>query len=172
MTSSRTPLDARIYRASLRLLPAAFQRDFSDDMLRDFNDGLDEARQRGHASARWLFRGRLFTDLARTFGLQWLRSGWPIAAMLAMGITLASTAALASVCLNLVILLPSGSVDQDVIALEMLTVVVFLFIVATVLLTMWSARIVRRGAQAPRIARCSRRAGSPSGTADSPRSTA
>jgi len=116
-------------------------------MLRDFNDGLDEARQRGHASARWLFRSRLFTDLARTFCLQWVRSGWPIAAMLAMGITFASTAALASVCLNLVIPLPSGSADQDVIALEMLTVVVFLFIVATVLLTMWSARIVRRGAK-------------------------
>ena len=147
MTSSRTPLDARIYRASLRLLPAAFRRDFSEDMLRDFTEGLDEARQRGHASARWLFRGRLFTDLALTFGLQWLRSGWPIAAMLATGITLASTAALASACLNLVILLPSGSADQDVIALEMLTVVVFLLIVATVLMTMWSARIVRRGAK-------------------------
>jgi uncharacterized BrkB/YihY/UPF0761 family membrane protein len=145
MTSSHTSVDARIYRALLRLLPAAFQRDFSDDMLRDFNDALDEAWQREPASARWLVRGRLFSDFARTFGLQWLRSGWPVAAMLAMGMTLASTAALASVWRRLVFVLPSGSVDQDVIALEMLTVVVFLFIVATVLMTMWSARLVRRG---------------------------
>ena len=141
---SRTPLDARIYRAGLRLLPAAFQRDFSDDMLRDFDDGLDEVSQCGRASARWRFRGRLLGDFARTLGLQWLRTGWPIAAVLAMAITLGFTAALARVCVQMVILLPSGSVDQDVIALEMLTVVVFLFIVATILLTMWSGRAVRR----------------------------
>jgi len=145
MTSSRTSVDARIYRAALRLFPAAFQRDFADDMLRDFEDGLDEARRCGRASARWFFRGRLLADFARTLGLQWLRTGWPIVGVLAMAITLASTAALATVWRRMVILLPSGTADQDVIALEMLTVVVFLFIVATILLTMWSGRIVRRG---------------------------
>jgi hypothetical protein len=114
-------------------------------MLRDFEEGLDEAWQCDRASARWFFRGRLFSDFARTLGLQWLRTGWPIVAVLAMAITLASTAALATVWRRMVILLPSGTADQDVIALEMLTVVVFLFIIATVLLTMWSGRIVRRG---------------------------
>jgi hypothetical protein len=145
MTSSRTPFDARIYRASLRLFPAAFQRDFSGDMLRDFEDGLNEARACGRRSARWAFWGRMLGDFSRALGVQWLRTGWPVVAVLAMTITLASTSALAQVWRHLVILLPSGSVDQDVIALEMLTVVVFLFIVATVLLTMWSGRIVRRG---------------------------
>ena len=144
MTSSRTPLDARIYRALLRFFPSAFRREFSDDMLRDFEDGLDEARQSGRASARWLFRGRLIGDFFRTLALQWLRTGWAFVAVLAMALLLASEVAVSRVWRQIVILLPSGSVDQDVIALEMLTVVVFLFIVATILLTMWSGRLVRR----------------------------
>jgi hypothetical protein len=87
----------------------------------------------------------MLRDFTRTFGLQWLRTGWPVIILLAMATTLTFTSALAQVFLNVVILLPSGSNDQDVIALEMLTVVVLLFIVATILLTMWSGRIVRRG---------------------------
>jgi hypothetical protein len=138
-------LDARIYRASLSLFPAAFQRDFSADMLRDFEEDLNEALQSDRAAERWAFRARMLRDFTRTLGVQWLRTGWPVAIVLAIAITLAITSVLARVWRRTVILLPSGSTDQDLIALEMLTVVVLLFIVATILLTMWSGRIVRRG---------------------------
>ena len=144
MTPSRTPLDIRIYRALVGLLPPAFQRDFSDDMLRDFEDDLNDVLEQGRVVSRWSFRARMLRDFTRTLGVQWLRTGWPLIIVLAMATTLTFMSALAQVFLNVVILLPSGSSDQDVIALEMLTVVVLLFIVATILLTMWSGRVVRR----------------------------
>jgi hypothetical protein len=145
MMPSRTTLDIRIYRASLGLFPPAFQRDFSDDMLRDFEDDLNDVLQEGRAVSLWSFRARMLRDVTRTLGVQWLRTGWPMIIVLAMAFTLTFMSVLAQVFLNVVIQLPSGSSDQDVIALEMLTVVVLLFIVATILLTMWSGRIVRRG---------------------------
>jgi hypothetical protein len=138
-------LDTRIYRRSLNLFPAAFRRDFSKDMLRDFEDDRTEALESGRVTAIWAFRVRMLRDFTRTLGVQWIRTGWPVIGGLAMILTLMFMSALAGVWRQVEIQLPTGSPDQDVIALEMLTVVVLLFIVATIFLTLWSQRIVRRG---------------------------
>ena len=145
--SSRQPLDTRIYRGSFSLFPAAFRRDFSEDMLRDFEDDRHEAATSGHAAFIWVFRMRMLRDFTRTLGVQWVRTGWPLIGALAMMLTLMSTTAVASVLSRMDLRLPSGSPDEEVIAVMMLTVVVLLFIVATILLTMWSGRIVRRSAR-------------------------
>ena len=147
MMPSRPTLDARLYRGSLRLFPIRFRRDFSDEMLRDFEDDRSEALESGRATALWTFRGRMLRDFTRTLGVQWLRTGLPAIGVLAMASTLVFLSALAHVWRRVMINLPSGSPDEDVIVLVMLTVVLFLFIVGTILLTMWSARVVRRGSR-------------------------
>ena len=144
MVPSRLPLDARLYRGSLSLFPAAFRRDFSEDMLRDFEDDRTAALESGRAVSMWTFRARMLRDFTRTLGVQWLRTGLPAIGVIAMAATLVFMLAVAHVWRRMVIQLPSGSPDEDVIALVMLTVVVFLFIVGTILLTMWSARVVKR----------------------------
>ena len=88
MTPSRLPLDARIYRGSLNLFPAGFRRDFSDDMLRDFEDDRNQALESRHAVAMWTFRVRMLRDFTRTLGVQWLRTGLPAIGGLAMATTL------------------------------------------------------------------------------------
>jgi hypothetical protein len=138
-------LDARLYRGSLHLFPAGFRRDFSADMLRDFEDDRIAALESGRAVALWTFRVRMVRDFARSLGVQWLRTGLPAIGVIAMAASLVFMLAVALVWRRIVIQLPSGSPDEDVIALVMLTSVVFLFIVGTILLTMWSARVVKRG---------------------------
>jgi threonine/homoserine/homoserine lactone efflux protein len=128
----------------LNVLPLAFRRDFADDMLRDFEDGRSEALESGRRAAVWLFRGRMLGDVLRALAAQWVRTGWPAIGVLAMMLTFGSTSALATVWRQMDLQLPSDSPDEDVIALVMLAVVVVLFIIATILLTLWSERLVRR----------------------------
>ena len=144
MALSPQPLDARIYRAGLRVLPSAFRRDFSDDMLRDFEDGRCEALESGRAAVIWWFRGRMIRDMLCALAVQWARTGWPAIGVLAMILTFGSTSVLARVWRQMEMQLPSGSPDEEVVALMMLTIVVLLFIIATILLTMWSQRLVQR----------------------------
>jgi hypothetical protein len=147
MAVPRTSLDARIYRSSFALFPPAFRRDFAGEMAQDFEDARAEAIATGRPFALWQFRARMLRDLLWTLSVQWARTGWPAIALLAMMTTLTFISILARAWRRMVILLPSGTPDEEVIALEMLTIVVLLVIVATILLTGWSGRLTRRGAR-------------------------
>src|SRR6185295_11324783 len=72
-----TPIEARLYRAALRLCPDAFRRDHGDEMMCDFDDARSEAAASG-ARAVWAFRLLVAADLGRTLVVQWLRTGLPV----------------------------------------------------------------------------------------------
>lgn len=147
MPASDLSRDARVYRAALRALPARFQHDFAGDMASDFDDGRAEALASAERRAVWAFRARMARDLVRALAVQWLRTGWLLIAFLATAATFVVVSAVARLVSHAVVVLPSGTADNEVIALEMLAVIVLVFIVMAVLLTMWSARVVTRASR-------------------------
>ena len=105
----------------------------------------DEARQEARLAAPqyglWSFRARMAADLAGTIVRQWLRTGWPIIAMLAILYPLTAASAIVSIGKRLFRVLPhaSAAVD-DILMLELLAAVVLLIVAATIILTLWFTR--------------------------------
>jgi len=141
--SSLLPLDTRVYRSALRLYPERFRREFSPQMLGDFDEARDEAVSTGRRWALWRFRGRILSDFAHTLVLQWLRTGRPVIAVSAMFGTVAVVVSLVRVWPRTPVL-SADQADTQLILLEVMVVVTFLVITATIIATLWSARLMRR----------------------------
>ena len=92
---SPASLDSRLYRAALFLYPPAFRREFSSEMILDFNEARDETQQAGDGRGLWAFRADISADLVSTVVLQWMRTGWPVIVLLSMIVPL--TAAMSPV---------------------------------------------------------------------------
>jgi hypothetical protein len=133
-------LDARCYHAALFLCPPAFRREFSREILLVFDEARQEARLAAGGSGLWPFRARMSADLAITIARQWLRTGWPIVAPLAILYPFAASSALASLWKLIPFRIPSGTPDADVLMLELLAAVVLLIVAATIILTLWFTR--------------------------------
>ena len=134
----------RVYHAALYLYPAAFRREFSSEMTRDFDEATDETKRAGGRRdlvALWLC---MSADLARTVTVQWIRTGLPI---LLLCSAIAAIAA-ASVAANLVphapVVIPAAADDRDLMTLILLTGVVMVVIAATILFTFWFSRPLLR----------------------------
>ena len=147
MPAPRPSVDVTAYRALLRLLPASFHLEFANDMASDFDDDRKEAIESSRSLAVWVFRARMFGDFGRTLCVQWLRTGWLFIGALAMASTFAVMSLVVRVWPRTILPVPAGGTDHDLIVFEMLVVILFLFIVTAILFTMWSARVVRRGAR-------------------------
>jgi hypothetical protein len=89
-------LDGRLYRAALSLCPAGFRFEHGDEMARDFDEARGEAVATGDR-ALWIFRLLMAVDFARTFGVQWLRTGFPLIGLASVLVPLALAEALATV---------------------------------------------------------------------------
>jgi hypothetical protein len=133
-------LDARCYRAALFLCPPSFRQEFSEEILRVFEEARQEARLAARGSGLWAFRAGMSADLASTIVRQWLRTGWPIMAPLAMLYPLAASSALATLWRRIPFHIPRGAADSDVLMLELLAAVVLLIVAATIILTLWFTR--------------------------------
>jgi hypothetical protein len=134
------PLDSRLYQAALFLYPPAFRREFSSEMVRDFNEARAETEQRGHRRSLWAFRADMSADLVSTVVVQWIRTGWPVIVLLSMIVPVTAASALARLWQRTHVVLPHGSSDADVTALVLLTAIVLLVIAATIILTLWFTR--------------------------------
>ena len=89
------PLDARLYRAALRLCPGAFREDYGAEMAADFDAARAEAAAVG-PGAVWTLRLLLGVDLTRTIAVQWLRTVLPVIGGIAAAGSLALMVGLAS----------------------------------------------------------------------------
>jgi hypothetical protein len=136
-------LDGRLYRAALLLYPAAFRREFSQEMLADFEAARAEAVAVRSPFALWQFRGQMLRDAAATLGSQWVRSGWPAVLLLAPAGPIVLTAGLAGLWPDQLLPLPEGGDDVEMFAAVMLIVFVLVLIAAIILATSWSAHFVR-----------------------------
>jgi hypothetical protein len=134
---SAASFDITLYRAGLQLCPPAFRRDFSAEMLRDFDAARTEAQSSGRRRDLWALRAQMGSDLLRTIAVQWLRTGLPLIAVLALAVALIAAASLVSVWPRMYVDLPAGTADADVIAVALLAVTVVIFIASTIMLTLW-----------------------------------
>ena len=150
MSRDGVPAAPWLYRAGVALCPPAFRAAYGDQMLRDWEDARADAGD----GAPWRFRARMTFDLVRTIAVQWGRSGLPVIALIAVSIPLMVVHAIVTWLTRLKIDPPPERADSDVLALVLMATLVVMFIAATMVLTLWSGRLVRR----PRRSPCCRRA--------------
>jgi hypothetical protein len=134
-------LDSRLYRAALYLCPPAFRREFAGDMTRDFDDARRDALAEAIGGRLWQFRALMAVDLARTVAREWLTSAWPFVVLAAIVGPLAITSLLARFWRPVVIAVPAGAPDADLVVLELLVAVVFFVVASTIIFTLTFARI-------------------------------
>lgn len=131
----RTHLDVQLYRAALWLHPAAFRREFSPEMLRDFSEARAEALTNHERRGLWVFRARMGADLMRSVFRQWLRTGWPVFVILAVTGPLTVASLLVAMFRPISFDLPIDAPNADLITIELLAVVAFMVIAATIIFT-------------------------------------
>jgi predicted lysophospholipase L1 biosynthesis ABC-type transport system permease subunit len=130
----------RVYRAALYLYPAAFRREFSSEMTRDFHEATCEARRAGRRRDLLTLWAGIGADLARTIAVQWLRTGLPVLLLCSTAAALAAASVAANVLPHAPFDVPATAHDRDVMTLILLTCAVLLIIVATILFTFWFSR--------------------------------
>ena len=133
-----SPIDARLYRAALRLCPGEFRRDHGDEMACDFEQARGEAA--GGASALWALRLVLGLDLGRTIAVQWLRTGLPAIGCVAAGVSLGLVASLASMARWLAERVTIEHDTSDGVGFILLVAVALMVIVATIVFNLWTHR--------------------------------
>ncbi len=136
--------DARLYRAALRLCPGEFRREHGEEMACDFDEARGEVASSG-AMAVWTLRFVMSVDLARTIVVQWLRTGLPAIACVALVCSLVVIAGLASAVLRLTFHLPTDGVDAESVGVVLLAAVVVMVIVVTIVFNLWVHRPRRVG---------------------------
>ena len=143
MTTPRVMgFDARLYEAALLLYPPAFRDEFSAEMVADFEAGKRDAlllRKWTGLPSFWI---QIATDLATTVVVQWLRTGWPFAAAIAAIAPLLALVAMTRLWRWswMPPRLLSGTANDDLLTLELLSAVVVLIIAGTIMLTHWFSR--------------------------------
>lgn len=136
--------DGRLYRAALALCPAGFRREHGDEMALDFDEACGEAAADGDG-ALWILRLLMAVDLLRTFGVQWLRTGFPAVVVASVLVTLALVEGLATVARRATIDMPPGVEDEEILGFLFLVVICVMLIATTIALTLWMTRFIRRG---------------------------
>jgi hypothetical protein len=140
--------DGRLYRAALHLYPSRFRRDFSPEMICDFDDAREEARAAGGVGAMWSFRGRLLADFLRALVVQWIRTGWPFILTLSLIGSLATMSGLASIWPRAGFGQPADPTNEDLVILLLMTATLVVFLAANIIVTIWSTRFTRRRGRA------------------------
>lgn len=145
-------LESRCYRMALWLCPPVFRREHGDEMSRDFDEAHDEARDeaatRGdRLTALWTLRLVMAIDLVRTAGVQWLRTGLPVIALVAVFVQFAIAVALAAsvaIARSVTRPIPDTMPDAEVLGILFIAVGTVLLIGITIALNLWVTRLNRR----------------------------
>jgi hypothetical protein len=137
-------LDGRLYRAALSFCPAGFRREYGDEMARDFDEARGEAAATGDR-ALWILRLLMAADFVRTFGIQWLRTGFPAVGLASILVTLVLAEALATVARRARIQMPANAAHAEILGVLLLAVTSVVLIAMTIVVSLWVSRPRRRG---------------------------
>lgn len=125
-----------LYKALLGLYPPAFRREFSSDMVQDF----EEASYETWASEGWqgLLSFAFFTgiDVARGVLMQWLRSGMAIVIGLAFAIAAACATVIGMLDLRVRYIIQPSSPERDGVLVLIVVTTVVVIIAATVIFSL------------------------------------
>jgi hypothetical protein len=111
-------------------------------MAQDFDEARGEAAARGDG-ALWMLRLLMAIDLTRTVTGQWLRTGFPVIALVSVLVSLAIAEGLAAIARRVTIPMPAG--DAEVVAILFLAVTSVVLIAMTITLSVWVSRSSLRG---------------------------
>ena len=138
-------IDGWLYRAALWLCPARFRREHGDEMARDFDEARGEAASAGDRAV-WSLRFLMIVDLACTVVVQWVRTGFPVIALASVLVSLALTAALATVARRATVRIPDDVAQAELLGVLFLAVIAVMLIAVTISLNLWvnPPRRVRR----------------------------
>jgi hypothetical protein len=136
-------LEGRMYRAALALCPDRFRREHGDEMARDFDEARRDAAAAG--GTVWVITCLLAVDIVRTLAVQWSRTCFPVIAIASVLVTLTLTEGLATVARRAEIRMPAEAADDEVFGVLLLAVISVLLIAMTIVLTLWTTRMSRRG---------------------------
>jgi uncharacterized membrane protein YidH (DUF202 family) len=140
-------LEGRCYRVALMLCPPLFRHEHADEMSRDFDDLRGEAASAGSA-ALWTLRFAMTLDLVRTLGVQWLRTGLPLIALVAASVQFGIALGLAAFAKLAAISLSASShvthADDEVMGILLIAITAILLIAMTIALNLWVTRLNRR----------------------------
>jgi hypothetical protein len=142
--SAMPSFDGRLYRAALSLCPHHFRREHGDEMARDFDEARREAAAAGER-ALWDLRFLMAVDFARTFGVQWLRTGVPAIGLASILLPLAFAEGLASLARTAMIQIPTDPVHGEILGVVLIAVSCVMVIAMTIVVTVWVSRPQRRG---------------------------
>jgi len=142
--SITTSLDARLYRAALWLCPASFRDEYADEMLADFREAHGEASMQGDRAV-WKLRLLMALDLARTFGVQWARTGWPVIALLSVIVGLGLAEGAATLARHARFELPTDPAYAETIGVLLLATISVFVIAIVIVIVPWVMRPIRRG---------------------------
>jgi hypothetical protein len=137
-------LDGRLYRAALLLCPAGFRREYGDERARDFDEARGEAAATGDR-ALWILRLLMAADLVRTFGIQWVRTGFPVIGVASILVTVGLAEGLATVARSVRIQVPANLAQDEVFGILLLALASVLLVAMMMLLSLWVGRPGRRG---------------------------
>jgi hypothetical protein len=145
---STRSLEGQCYRLALMLCPPVFRREHGDEMSRDFDDLRGEAAARGNG-ALWTLRFAMTIDFVRTLGVQWLRTGLPVIALVAASVQLAIALGLAAFVRLATISLPgpddvARNADAEVMGVLLIAITSIVLIGMTITLNLWVTRLNRR----------------------------
>jgi hypothetical protein len=129
-----------LYRAALYLCPPEFRREFSDEIVRVFDEARRELASAPAGESLWTFRARMTIDLVATIVWQWMRTGWPYIAVASIASPAIVIAFVTRAFKLAAARVPRVDGDNDVLALALLSSTVVLLIAGTIILTLWFTR--------------------------------
>jgi hypothetical protein len=112
-------------------------------MARDFDEARGEASAAG-ARALWFFRLALAVDLARTCGVQWVRTGRPAIALASLLVPLAMAEAIAAVARRARIPAAVNRADDEVLTVLLIAIVCAMLVATTIVVNLWVTRLNSR----------------------------
>ena len=144
IAESPAPLEARLYRAALRLCPPEFRREHGDEMAADFEEARGEVSASG-GLASWTLRVVMAVDLGRTIVVQWWRTGLPVIGLVAGSCSLLLAAGVASVARRVTMRIRADVDTSDMVGLVLLVAVAVMVIVTTIVFNLCMYRPRRIG---------------------------
>jgi hypothetical protein len=147
MPAAPRSLEGQCYRMALLLCPPLFRREHGDEMSRDFDELRGEAATYG-SRALWTLRFAAVFDLVRTAGVQWLRTGLPVIALVAASVQLAIALGLAAfarlAAMSMSIPDHVTHADAEMMGILLIAITSFMLIGMTITLNLWVTRLNRR----------------------------
>jgi len=137
-------VEARLYRAVLRLCPPEFRREHGDEMAGDFDEARGEVAANG-ATALWALRVVMGVDVARTIVVQWLRTGLPVIAVVAVCCSLLLAAGAASVARLATMRIRADAATSEIVGVVLLAAVAVMMIVVMIVFNLCLYRPRRVG---------------------------